>query len=224
MKVRPKPAGSRSAPCTGRKSLVHRTLVAIAVDQVQHAVADALDHRRVDGLRLRLMVDRVAAVAQHLVEHLAGRLPETDREAARARAVRLGEIGGERIRILVDQEVDAALAIHRDRPRLVAQRRGEAHLAEVVVQQLALPLRRGEFDELEAVDAHRVLERGDGHAEVGALGLGLRLCAHGGLRAATRLACMGRRSAHSMGRPPRRTRMEGVIVSDATNCKAWRNK
>ena len=40
-------------------------------------------------------------------------------------------------------------------------------LAEVVVQQLALAGRRGELDELEAVDAHRVLEGGDLHAEVG---------------------------------------------------------
>jgi hypothetical protein len=68
----------------------------------------------------------------------------------------------------------------------VAQRRGETHLAEVIVQQVALALGRGEFDELEAVDAHRVLEGRDLHAEVGALGL--RLCAHGVLRGALRLA------------------------------------
>jgi hypothetical protein len=38
---------------------------------------------------------------------------------------------------------------------------------QVVAHRGALALRRGELDELEAVDAHRVLERGDLHAEVG---------------------------------------------------------
>ena len=49
---------------------------------------------------------------------------EADREAAGAGAVRGGEVGGEAVRILVDEEVDAALAVHGDRPRLVLQHRG----------------------------------------------------------------------------------------------------
>ena len=47
------------------------------------------------------------------------------------------------------------------------QHRGETHAPEVVVEQRALAFRRGELDELEPVDAHRVLEGGDLHAEVG---------------------------------------------------------
>ena len=50
---------------------------------------------------------------------------------------------------------------------LVVQDGAEAHLAEVVVQQRALALRRGELDELETVDAHRIFEGDDLHAEIG---------------------------------------------------------
>src|SRR3546814_19956912 len=151
---------------------------------------------------------------QHLVADLGGRLVEADREAAGGRAVLLREVGGERVRVFVEQEVHPALAVDRDRPGLVAQHRAEAHSGEVVVHGLALPFGRGELDELEAVDAHRVLERGDGHAQVRALA-GLRLRAHGGLLGdvATRRRCGG---AACIG-------WCVVIVSDETICKAQRS-
>src|SRR5690606_22112889 len=97
----------------------------------------------------------------------------------------------------------------------VAQHRGEAHAREVVVHGLALPFGRRELDELEAVDAHRVLERGDGHAQVRALARGLRLRAHGGLLGgvAPRRRCGG---AACIGWP-------AVIVSYETICKAQRS-
>jgi hypothetical protein len=63
-------------------------VVAVLVDQVQHAIADALHHRRVDGLGLGLVRDRFAAVAEHRLADFVGRLREADREAAGARAVR----------------------------------------------------------------------------------------------------------------------------------------
>src|SRR3546814_322535 len=127
------------------------------------SVADALDHRRIDGLGVGLVGHHLAAVGQHLVADLGGRLAEADREAAGRRAVLPREVGRERIRILVEQEVHPSLAVDRDRPALVAQHGGEAHAGEIVVNGLALALGRGELDEFEAVDAHRVLERGDGH-------------------------------------------------------------
>src|SRR5690606_24064725 len=91
-----------------------------------------------------------------------------------------GEVGGEGLRILVEQEVDRALAEQGDRPGAVPRHGGEAELAQVVGHGLALPGRRGELDELEAVDAHRVLEGGGLHAQVRGVGLGLRV--HGDLR------------------------------------------
>src|SRR3546814_17190873 len=66
--------------------------------------------------------------------HFRASLAEADREAAGRRAVLPREVGGERIRILVEQEVHSALAIDRDRPALVAQHRGEAHAREVVAR------------------------------------------------------------------------------------------
>ena len=89
-----------------------------------------------------------------------------------------GEIGRERIRVFVEQKVHPALAIHGDRAAAMAQHRGEAHLAEVVVQLRGLAGGGGEFDEFEPVDAHRIFEGGDLHARVRARCSGVRLCAH----------------------------------------------
>src|SRR3546814_11089959 len=90
---------------------------------------------------------------QHLVADLGGRLVEADREAAGGRAVLLREVGGERVRVFVEQEVHPALAVDRARPGLVEQHRAEAHSGEVVVHGLALPFGRGELAYLEAVEA-----------------------------------------------------------------------
>src|SRR5690606_38288396 len=76
-------------------------VVAAVVDQVEHAVADALDHREVDGAGLGLVLHLLAAVGQHVLQHLGRLLPEADREAAGGLAVPGGEIGGEGIRLLV---------------------------------------------------------------------------------------------------------------------------
>src|SRR5690606_380534 len=104
------------------------------------------------------------------------RLAEADREAAGRGAVLGGEVGRERTRLLVEQEGDGALAEQGDGARAVLRGGGEAQLLEVVAHARALAGRRGEFDELERVDSHRVLEGGDLHAEVR---LGLGLGAHG---------------------------------------------
>jgi hypothetical protein len=89
-----------------------------------------------------------------------------------------GEFGGEGVRLLVDQEVHPALAVDGDRARLVAQHRGKAHLAEVVVQFAAAAGRGGEFHELETIDAHRVLEGRDLHARIGCVRYGMGLGVH----------------------------------------------
>eukprot|EP01092_Planopodium_desertum_P006744 TRINITY_DN27644_c0_g2_i2.p1 TRINITY_DN27644_c0_g2~~TRINITY_DN27644_c0_g2_i2.p1 ORF type:complete len:545 (+),score=220.81 TRINITY_DN27644_c0_g2_i2:1283-2917(+) len=70
----------------------------------------------------------------------------------------------------VQHAVADALAIDGNRTLLVLEHRAEAHLAEVLVQLGTTAGRCGEFDELEAVDAHRVFEGGDLHAGVGMRG------------------------------------------------------
>src|SRR3970282_1695447 len=107
---------------------------------------------RIDRLAVGLVGDRLATIAQYRGEHLAGRLLEADREAAGTGTVGPGEVGGEAVGILVDEEVDAALAVDGDWPGLVPQRGGEAHAGGVVVQQLTLAFGCGEFDDLEDVD------------------------------------------------------------------------
>jgi len=120
------------------------------------------------------VINRLTTVAKYSGKHVGGRLLEADRETAGAGAVRLGEIGGEGIGIFVDQEVHAVLAVDGDRPRLVHEHGGEAHPLEHVVQLAGAPGWRGKLDELETVDTHRVLERGDLHAKI-------RLGVHGAL-------------------------------------------
>ncbi len=140
-------------------------LVAVAVDQIQHAVADALDDRRVHGARVGLVIDPGATVADGLLGHPRGRFLHTDREAAGAGSVGLGEIGGEGIRILVHEEVHAALAVQRQRAAAMARHRRETHALEQRLQQRRVG--RGELDEFKPVDAHRILELGRLHAEIG---------------------------------------------------------
>ena len=146
--------------------------VVVAINDVQHAAADAFDHRRGDGLAQFLVGDWRGAVLQRLHPHPFGKLVDADRKTAGAGAVLGGEVGGEGIGIFVDQECAVALAIGADCAGLVTRHHREAHPAEVIVKLLRLPRRRGEFDELEAVDAHGIFERGDLHAGGG-------LCAHG---------------------------------------------
>jgi hypothetical protein len=109
--------------------------------------------------------DRLGAVLERLLAHPRGGLLEADREPARARAVPGGEVGRERAGLFVDEEVALALAIQRDVLRAMLGDRGEPEFREQRVQHLRIG--RRELDELETVDTHRVLERGDLHAEVG---------------------------------------------------------
>src|SRR5690606_24407680 len=112
-------------------------------------------------------------------------LLEADREAGGRRPVLGGEVGGEGVGLLIEQEVDRALAEQGDRALAVLRHRGEAELLQVLAHAWALALRRGELDELEAVDSHRGLESGDFHAEVG-------LGAHGVLLEGSLVATRGR--------------------------------
>ena len=141
--------------------------VVVAVHDVQHAAADALDDRRSHGLGEFFMGDWGGAVLQRLHAGPFGQLVDADGETAGTRAVFGGEVGGERVRVLVDQEGAVALAVGGDGAGLVAGHRHEAEHAEVVVQLLGLTGRSGEFNELETVDAHRVFEGDAGVFDLG---------------------------------------------------------
>src|SRR5690606_19707264 len=187
---------------------VERALGAATVDQLQPAVAGAPRPRR--GHRLAQLVprrERLGAVLQRLGADPVGQLLDPDGEAAGAGTVLFGEARGIGVRILVEQEGAVALPVGADRTATVAGDLGEAQLAEVVVELAGLASGGGELDELEAVDAHGVLESGDRHARSGA-GSGrkdLRLHAHDGFLIAPR------RGTGSWDRP--------FIVTCATTCK-----
>src|SRR5690606_441988 len=102
-------------------------------------------------------------------------------------------------RLLVDKEVDAALTVYRNSTLPVSQYGGESHVPEVVVQPVSLPGRCGELDELEAVDAHRVLEGGDLHARIGRAGCGGDVDVHGWPPETWAATAGGRRRGGSKG-------------------------
>src|SRR5690606_3579456 len=119
-----------------------------------------------------------ATVGLDVPEHLGRLLFEAVGEAGGRRAVLGGDIGREPTRLPAEPEVGRALAEQGDLAVAMLRDSDEAELLQVVAHARTLARGRGELDELETVDAHRVLEGGDLHPEVGALGLGLG--SHGG--------------------------------------------
>ena len=85
---------------------------------------------------------------------------DPERHRAGAGAMISGILLGVGTRLGVDDEVAVGLLVERDVLALVPRDLGEAHLREQRAQEL--DVRRGIFDELEAVGAHRVFEPEDG--------------------------------------------------------------
>ena len=112
MKVRPKPFGimlRAGQPLVVR--IVDGALVVVAVDDVQHAVADALDHRRGHGLgQLRSAIGSAPFFSACTRAHSASLLTRMAKPQALGPCCG-GEVGGEGVRILVDQEGAVALAV-----------------------------------------------------------------------------------------------------------------
>ncbi len=79
------------------------------------------------------------------------------------RSVHSGEGPGEAVGLVVDDEIDVALAVQDDALRAVPGDDQEAHVFEQVIQQLGIG--GGVFDELESVGAHGVVGCG-GHGSV----------------------------------------------------------
>ncbi len=119
------------------EAAVDRGILEVVIHQVEHRPADRLDHRPVHGPR-RFPGVCLAALAQHLLAHPGGRFLEANGETAGARTMLARELGGEALRILVDEEIHPALTIDRDRTLAVAIDGLKAHLPEQPVQRFRL--------------------------------------------------------------------------------------
>ena len=127
--------------------------LAIAVDEIDQAAADAPDRRDIQLHRPDMAVERLGAELER-----AGVCPGTVRDPERygrdRRPVHPGEGLGEAAGLGVDDEVDVALAIEGDILGAVPGDGGEAHPGEQLAQGLRLG--RGVFDELETIRPHGV--------------------------------------------------------------------
>jgi hypothetical protein len=90
---------------------------------------------------------------------LAG-IGDAERHRIGRRPMLLAEIRDLAGIVHVEQEVDVALRVAADILRLVRADMGEAHLHEQIGQRIGIG--PGEFDEFEAVEAHRIVGRPTG--------------------------------------------------------------
>jgi hypothetical protein len=108
---------------------------AVAVHQIQHAIADALDDGHVDCASV-FSIGRFGAAGDRLLANPEGGFLHADRKATSTWAMLGSEIGGERVRILIDQEIDPALPIHGNGAVTMTQCGRKAELLEQGVQVL----------------------------------------------------------------------------------------
>ena len=136
--------------------VVDRLAVLEAVDQVERRAADALDRRQAQLHRPGRHLERLRAELERARVGLV-RIADAKGEPARRRPVLGGEVAGVALRLAVDDEVDVALAEQDDVLRAVLGDLREAELLEHRLERSRLG--RRELDELEAHQAHRVLEQ-----------------------------------------------------------------
>jgi hypothetical protein len=136
--------------------VVYRAAFPISVDQIERAAADAADGRDVElhrpdfiAMWLRSEVER-AFVRMRCVFH-------ADRERADRRAVDARERLREAVRLVIQDEVDVALAVEDDVFGAVPRNERKTHRLEEPGQ--GTRIRRRVFDELESVGACRVTTR-----------------------------------------------------------------
>jgi len=130
--------------------------VLVAVDQVDRHAADALDRGQAQLHRAGGNVDGLRAERQRALVGLV-RVLHAEREAAGRRAVFGREVRGQAARLAVDDEVDPALAVQQHVLGAVARHQREAQHLEVRLDHVGRG--RGELHELEALQAHRVVEQ-----------------------------------------------------------------
>ena len=145
--------------------VVDRAAILEAVDQVQRRAANALDGRQAQLHRPGRDVDGLGAQCQCPLVGLV-RILDPERQPAGRRAMLGGKVSGDAVRLAVDDEIDAALAVEHDILGPMAGHQREAHAFEQRLEQLRSG--RCELDELEAHQPHRVVEQiGHDHAPVG---------------------------------------------------------
>ena len=127
--------------------------LAVAIDQVDQRIADALDRRDIEFHRADLALDAPGAERQGALVGEGGVL-HAKGDGADAGAMHAGEALGEALLLAVDDEVHVALAEQRDVLGTMAGDAHEAHALEQGAQRRRIG--GGIFDELEAVGAHRV--------------------------------------------------------------------
>lgn len=124
------------------------------VHQVDQRIADALDGGNVQLHRAAVRVEAPGAQFQCALVGLGGVL-DAESDGTDRRTVQTGETLRERIRLGIDQEVDAALAIQRHVLVAVLGDGLEAQQFKHLAQRGGV--RRGIFNELEPGGAHRVV-------------------------------------------------------------------
>src|ERR1043166_2856665 len=128
--------------------------LAVAVDQIDHAAADAFDGGDVQLHRAHLVLERLGAETDQLVVGGGGIL-DAKGHGAGAGPVGLGETRAVALRLRIDDEVGLALAIERHRLGAMPANRAKSHLFEQGVE--LVNVRRGVLDELEAVGADGIV-------------------------------------------------------------------
>src|SRR5580704_11269195 len=93
--------------------VVDRAALAVAVDEIDQRIADALDGRDVELHRPNLVLDAPGAERQSALVG-EGRVPDPERDGANAGAMHAREALGEAVLLGVDNEVHVALTVERD--------------------------------------------------------------------------------------------------------------
>ncbi len=153
----------RRAPFDVLEVDVVDALVAVAVDEIQQRAADAFDAGDVQLAEVGVAADQLGALGFDVGSGLRGIL-HPEGHGAGARPVLLAELAHMPGGAAVEHDVDVVLLEQPDLLGAVLGGFGKAHLGEQRAQLFdAFGIRRGEFDELEAVGADGVVLFDLGH-------------------------------------------------------------
>src|SRR5208283_430676 len=150
-------AGARgmrvALPAPAEIHVPDRTLVAVAIDEIDQRAADAHNRR---NLQLHRADARHAGFRPSLQRALIGdaSVEHAETHGANRGAVGLGEVSRETIGLGVEHEVDVALPVERDVLGTVDADGDKAHQAEQLAELFGFRMRK--LDELEAIGSKRI--------------------------------------------------------------------